>query len=742
LISFTHSHIVRLSELPLQGPIYPVGQTCLIDSLTSREIGAAGLITWLVTGICISCVVLHTYSKENRSRSMTDSRASSNGAAGLGDVLLKPDIFKCLVAYIDADDVRGVSLLDCAISDTQYLRPRFLHMLGCGELVLNGLEKHKYKYNTLGGGGGDGNEDLEMTITRTDDDRVKGYPKVGSLPYIQWLVCRNVSVTCLYLKAPAEPAGWLEKHPSVCRWVCERCMWWQHVVLSGGALSIGTVLQTRQLVMSRLESIVLLSVWGDVSVSAVEVVLALARCPLLRSVAIHGRAGLVDIKPFASYSQLRYVYLADCDGLSDLSPLAECPLLESVECAGSTRITDVSYLGACSKLRKFVSTGTGHVDGIEALSKEIEFLDLACVTDADMVVLSHFSNLRVVSLGFDSEDEPDIRPLGQCSQLRCVQFDGESDVRDVTALGACRHLTHFFSGENERRILGIGALSSTLECVQLSCATNEDAQVLGTFSNLRKVNFLDSDLDEVSSLGLCTLLESFIFVGCYGIRDISALGSCPRLKRFENRYGRRLVGIERLSRGLESIALTDVSYEDITTLATFPLLRDVWLHDAESTVSDIHPLAHCAQLESISLRSCFGLTDISALASLRLLRRIKILFCRNLIDMSALGACSNLESLVIHSCRAVSDLSWIYHCSRLKSVNFSDCKGISDLSALVGCARLTDITLSSCHKVMDISFINRCAKLESIQFWNCPDIPDPIYLVGGLGQSIAFRRPV
>jgi len=64
------------------------------------------------------------------------------------DVLLKPDIFKCLVAYIDADDVRGVSLLDCAISDTQYLRPRFLHMLGCGELVLNGLERHKYKYNT------------------------------------------------------------------------------------------------------------------------------------------------------------------------------------------------------------------------------------------------------------------------------------------------------------------------------------------------------------------------------------------------------------------------------------------------------------------------------------------------------------------------------------------------------------------------------------------------------------------
>jgi hypothetical protein len=94
---------------------------------------------------------------------MNDWQTSSS-AAVLGDVLLKPDIFKCLVAYIDADDVRGVSLLDCAISDTHYLRPRFLYMLGCGELVLNGLERHKYKYtykynNTLGGGasGGDDN---------------------------------------------------------------------------------------------------------------------------------------------------------------------------------------------------------------------------------------------------------------------------------------------------------------------------------------------------------------------------------------------------------------------------------------------------------------------------------------------------------------------------------------------------------------------------------------------------------
>jgi hypothetical protein len=55
-----------------------------------------------------------------------------------GDILLKPDVFKWLVKFIDEDDIRVVSLLDCAISDTHHLRPRFLYMLGYGKLVLNG----------------------------------------------------------------------------------------------------------------------------------------------------------------------------------------------------------------------------------------------------------------------------------------------------------------------------------------------------------------------------------------------------------------------------------------------------------------------------------------------------------------------------------------------------------------------------------------------------------------------------
>jgi hypothetical protein len=441
-------------------------------------------------------------------------------------------------------------------------------------------------------------------------------------------------------------------------------MWWQHVVLSGGALSLGAVLQGGQLVMSWLESIVLLSDWGDVSVSAVEVVLALARCPRLRSVSIHGRAGLVDITAFASYRQLCHLFLDDCDGLSDLSPLVECPLLESVECAGSTRIRDVSVLGACGKLRKFGSTGSAYVGGIAALNKEIEFLDLASVTNADVVLLSQFSNLRGVRLS--AQHEPDIGPLGQCTQLRYVEFASGSNITDVSALCACLRLTHFFSGRSERRILGIGALSSTLECVQLAHATNEDVQMLGTFVKLREIELWACDnISDVSSLGLCTLLESLKFHGCRAIHDVSALGSCSRLKRFENRYGQRLVGTERLSRGLECITLGAVSYEDITTLAMFPLLREISLHDPCSGVSDIYPLAHCAQLESITLWQCSGLIDISALASLRLVRRVVLFVCPDLTDLSALGACPNLEALVISYCRAVSDIAWISKCPRL-----------------------------------------------------------------------------
>jgi BspA type Leucine rich repeat region (6 copies) len=435
------------------------------------------------------------------------------------------------------------------------------------------------------------------------------------------------------------------------------------------------------------------------------------------------------------------VYLDYCDGLSDLSPLVECPLLESVECAGSTRVVDVSVLGACGKLRKFGSTAAGHVNGIEALSKEIEFLDLAGVTNADVSVLSQFSNLRGVRLGFCGQQVPDIRSLGQCTQLRYVEFASWSNVTDVTALGACHHLTHFFSGESFKRILGIGALSSTLQCVQLAYATDEDVQVLGTFPNLREIELWACDnISDVSSLGLCTLLESVKLHQGPAICDVSALVSCPHLKRFENRQGHRLAGIELLSRDLECITLSAVTCEDVKTLATFPLLREMCLYGADRNVPDIHPLAHCPKLESITFMRCLGVIDISALASLRLLRRIQMSYCGLLMSMSALGSCPNLESLVIDSCHAISDISWISSCSRLKSVRITSCSGISDLSALAGCVRLADITLVSCYKNMDLLFINRCANLESIQLSNCPNTPDPISLVGGLGQSIAFRR--
>ena len=215
------------------------------------------------------------------------------------------------------------------------------------------------------------------------------------------------------------------------------------------------------------------------------------------------------------------MYLADCDRLSDLSPLVECPLLESVECAGSTRVVDVSVLSACSKLRKFGRTETGHLNGIAALNKENEALNLASVTNADVVVLSQFSKLRCVRLGLDSEDEPDIGPLGQCTHLRYVRFYDWSNIADVTALGACRHLTHFFGGKSFKRILGIAALSSTLECVQLAFATNEDVQILGTFPKLREIDLWRSpNISDVSSLGLCRILESVKCSQCSEIRDM------------------------------------------------------------------------------------------------------------------------------------------------------------------------------------------------------------------------------
>jgi hypothetical protein len=124
----------------------------------------------------------------------TGDGIASTITLSLGDVLLKPDILRCLLAYIDSDDVRGVSLLDCAISDTQCLRPRFLHMLGNGELVLNGLEANTY----------------ELNLNDSDHWEHRIYPHSSPIGYLKWLARRCLYVRFLSLDFNEADLTWLD----------------------------------------------------------------------------------------------------------------------------------------------------------------------------------------------------------------------------------------------------------------------------------------------------------------------------------------------------------------------------------------------------------------------------------------------------------------------------------------------------------------------------------------------------
>jgi hypothetical protein len=131
--------------------------------------------------------------------------------ASFADILLKPDTLRCLLAYLDSEDVRAVSLLDCLISDTQYLRPQFLHLLSSGELVLDGLQARLYATSI--------NIDVDPEMPRE---------------YMKWLAARNISVRCVSFELELFIWDWRV----IGDWIKRHAVHWEHAIIDNSTLDL------------------------------------------------------------------------------------------------------------------------------------------------------------------------------------------------------------------------------------------------------------------------------------------------------------------------------------------------------------------------------------------------------------------------------------------------------------------------------------------------------------------------
>jgi hypothetical protein len=418
---------------------------------------------------------------------MSTTRATRTS---LGDVLLKPDIFKWLIAYIDGDDVRGVSLLDCAISDTQYLRPLFLHMLGSGELICKGLEFAR------------------STIVYSE---ARKQHKRHYLAYMRWTITRNLTLRCAHLILRPEYGLDSRQQGDWARdWINRSCVHWEHVVVdSSRQQSINDwfrFILDENSCLSRLNSIDLRGT-GSVVGKPGDFPF-LADCPNVESVNIERHNSLDDVSVLAKCKYLKVLRLAECHKLSCISSLGQCPMLESVTISGCKGIIDVSALGPCQQLTRLSSVWGSRVDGISTLTKNLEVVELSCMTSPDMTTMGEFINLREISLlGGDADS---IIPLAQCRQLESIWLHGLKRLENLAPLSECTHLKAF----------------KVAFCDEIT-----DISFVSTCAKLESVELrMCHDITDLTPLAHCGQLRTLKLVNCRSLADISFMSGCSKLE--------------------------------------------------------------------------------------------------------------------------------------------------------------------------------------------------------------------
>jgi Leucine-rich repeat (LRR) protein len=579
-----------------------------------------------------------------------DGRQHQSAAYALGDVLLKPDIVKWLVAYIDRDDVRGVSLLDCAISDVQYLRPRFLHMLGSGQLVLRGLDVDKYGAKTAFLAWD------EPETTRTSEC-LNPYASPG---YMRWLVLRNITVRCVTLGK----FDGMYNDTGLCRnwhiWINRHSSDWSHVVIVSDSSKVSNrFLETmsengkqenepEEAILPRLQSI---KISDPINMSSSSIFLGptettilplnlsvLGRCSSLESIVINSNIAVTDISDLGRCAQLKYLQLDMCTRVADVSPLKNCSMLEYLSLGGCPMIEDVTALGACRHLKGLRDFRIDYCEGnrlagIGALTKDLEFLELNGVTNSDISLLGEFTNLNVLILHKSDGEEPEISALSHCKRLDLLKLDME-DLQSIAPLALCPALRH----------------------VELNCDALEDIDALGACALLEKVVITsDSVTDVATPLSRCPQLKELCLLFCHEVRDLSLISNCTQLRRFK-------------------------------------LIHCV-------NVSDISFLGSCINLVNVLLGLCHNITDFSALAQCKKLKGIKLAYCRGITDIDFASGCTSLERFLLSDSEIISNLSPLAHCDQLRSVQFDRCEALEDISALSHCPALESVRLSKCPNI-------------------------------------------
>lgn len=326
----------------------------------------------------------------------------------------------------------------------------------------------------------------------------------------------------------------------------------------------------------------------------------------------------------------------------------------------------------------------------------LEALSLADNKIDDISALSALGGL--VTLNLSGNAVSDLTPLSSLSTLRTLSLDG-NPIKDFSPLYSMTSLTSLSLKNVEISESELDALSQALPGCAIRSELTEETQGI-SFGGVK----FDSDVTELSLSGM-------------GIRDISALASCEKLKKLDlsgneisdlsplmnlpeleelNISNNSLSDLRTLM-GIDSLKYLDASGNAITGTAPLSMMNGLTeLHLDNNPISDFSGLRKLIYLETLTL-SATGLKD----ADLGYIEELEKLTALDISGNDALsGEAVDALKKVIARCEVThSELGYSIDVggqtvlSTATELDLSGC-GISDISGIQQLPYLETLSLS------------------------------------------------
>lgn len=292
--------------------------------------------------------------------------------------------------------------------------------------------------------------------------------------------------------------------------------------------------------------------------------------------------------------------------------------------------------------------------------------------------LSGFTKLVKAELTLDAEfSGTDLSPIGQIKSLKSLAIGG-----GLVMYGQAKSSLPSLKGMD----------APALEELDVPFMQVTDVSALGSCEKLRRVNLRgNSNLKSISGLQASSHTLEWLDLGyCSAIETLKPIRGASKLRFLDMGGLERITELSDLS-GLKKLEAIDFSgCESLTSLEGLPLktMRDS-LMDPDET-----PTSYLALNDLKSLRTLKGLPPIAAHITEVMINRAPQL--AHLDDLCS--ASDSLEELRINQV-GVSDLSAFSNHPKLHSVEVEKCAELVDASALANLEHLQVVQLTGCPKL-------------------------------------------